>query len=95
MSLRLRSTLGTIGLALMSSAHVPAAEAQQKVLTNDQSQIVDTVNTVFTALRTDDAARLNSVIAPDFYMFDGGHRFDGEAIFFHFQDWPATFLLVL
>jgi ketosteroid isomerase-like protein len=73
-------TLATIGLALVSSAHVPVATARQKVLTDDQNQILDTVNTLFTALRTDDAAKLNSVIAADFYMFDGGHRFNGEAI---------------
>jgi hypothetical protein len=80
MSFQLRITLVTIGLALMFSAHVPAAKAQQEVLTNDQSQIVDTVSTMFTALQTDDTAKLNSVIAPNFYMFDGGHRFNGEAI---------------
>ena len=80
MSSRFRITLAMIGLALMSSAYLPPGKAQQKVLTNDQDQIVDTVNTVFTALRTDDAAKLNSVIAPDFYMFDGGRRFSGEAI---------------
>jgi ketosteroid isomerase-like protein len=80
MSLQLRITLVTIGLALNFSAHVPAAKAQQKFLTDDQSQIVGTVNTMFTALQADDAAKLNSVIAPDFYMFDGGHRFNGEAI---------------
>ena len=80
MSLQHRITMVTIVLALMSSAYVPPAKAQQKVLTNDQSQIVDTLNTVFTALRTDDAGKLNSVIAPDFYIFDGGRRFSGEAI---------------
>jgi ketosteroid isomerase-like protein len=79
-SLRLRITLATIGLALMSSLYVTAARAQQRVLTNDQSQIVDRVNAMFTALQTDDAAKLSSILAPDFYMFDGGHRFTGEAI---------------
>jgi hypothetical protein len=80
MSLRLRNTLATIGLALMCSAHAPAATSQQKVPTNDQSQIVDTLNAMFTALRTDDGAKLNAVTASDFYMFDGGHRFNREAI---------------
>jgi ketosteroid isomerase-like protein len=79
-SLALSATLVTIGLALMSSARMPAAKAQQKVPTDDQSQILDTVNKMFMALRTDDAAKLNSVVASDFYMFDGGHRFTGEAI---------------
>ena len=80
MSLPLRIALGTIGIVLVSSANLSAAQAQQKVLTNDQRQIVDTVNTMFTALRTDDAPKLNSVIAPEFYIFDGGTRFSGEAL---------------
>lgn len=80
MSLQLRIALVTTGFALMSSAGVGGARAQQKVLTNDQRQIADTVNTVLTALRTNDAATLNSVIAPDFYIFDGGTRFNGGAL---------------
>jgi ketosteroid isomerase-like protein len=79
MSLKFLITL-TIGMALMSSLHVPVARAQQKVLTNEQTQIVDTVNTMFAALQTDDAAKMNSVIAPDFYVFDGGARFNADAI---------------
>jgi ketosteroid isomerase-like protein len=64
--------------------------AQQEVLTNeqsqnnqgknDQSQILDALNTIFTAIQTDDAARLNSVITPDFYIFDGGKRFNAEQV---------------
>ena len=80
MSLQIRITLLTIGLALMSSVYVSAATAQQKALTSERTQIVDAVNTLFTALRTDDAAKLNSIIAPDFYAFDGGARFNGEAM---------------
>jgi ketosteroid isomerase-like protein len=80
MPLQIRVMLLTIGLALMSFVHVPAASAQQKVLTDEQTQIVDTVNTMFTALRTEDAAKMNSIIAPDFYAFDGGVRFNGEAM---------------
>jgi ketosteroid isomerase-like protein len=79
-SLQLRITLVTLGLALMSSVHISAARARQKVLTNEQTQIVDTVNTMFTAIQTDDAAKLNSVIAPDFYIFDGGRRFNAEEV---------------
>ena len=80
MSWQLRITLITIGLALMSSVHVSAAKAEGKVLTNEQSQIVDTVNTIFTALQTDDVAKLNSVTAPDFYVFEGGIRLNGETM---------------
>jgi ketosteroid isomerase-like protein len=79
-SLRLHILLATIGLVLMPSLYVSAARAQKKALTNDQSQIVDQVNAMFTALQTDDAAKLNSILAPDFYMFDGGRRFNGQDI---------------
>jgi len=64
----------------MSSVYVSAARAQQKALADDKSQIVDRVNSLFNALQTDDAAKLNSIIAPDFYIFDGGRRLNGEAI---------------
>jgi len=80
MSLQLRVALVIIGFALISSADVSAARAQQKVLTNDQRQIVGALNTLLTAFRTDDIAKLNSVIAPDFYIFDAGIRFNGEAL---------------
>jgi ketosteroid isomerase-like protein len=79
MSLDLRMTLATIGLVLMFS-FISTGRAQQKVLTNEQSQIVDAVNTIFTAIQTDDAAKLNSVVAPDFYIFDGGRRFNADQV---------------
>jgi ketosteroid isomerase-like protein len=79
MSLDLRMTLATIGV-LISFMHISAARAQRQVLTSEQTQIVDTVNTIFTAIQTDDAAKLNSVISPEFYIFDGGKRFNAEQV---------------
>jgi ketosteroid isomerase-like protein len=80
MSLQFHISLITMGLALMPTGYASAARAQQEPLTNEQSQVLDSVNTMLAALRTGDAAKLNSVIAPEFYMFDGGRRFNGEAI---------------
>jgi ketosteroid isomerase-like protein len=85
MSMQLRNTLVIIGLALMSVVNmsvvnISAAGAQQKVLSKEQTQIVETVNTMFAALQTEDAAKLNSIVAPGFYVFEGGARFNGEAI---------------
>jgi hypothetical protein len=80
MSLQPRITLFTIGLALIFFVHISAARAQQKILTNEQTQVVNTVNTIFTALQTDDAAKLDSVIAPEFYIFDGGRRFNAGEV---------------
>jgi ketosteroid isomerase-like protein len=38
------------------------------------------VSTIFNAARADDLAKFDSVIASDFYIFDGGARFNGDAI---------------
>jgi ketosteroid isomerase-like protein len=84
MSSELRVTLLAIGLVVTFSL-ISTGRAQQKVVTNEQTQIVDTINTIFTALGTDDAAKLNSVIAPDFYIFDGGSRFNAEQVIAMFK----------
>jgi hypothetical protein len=39
-----------------------------------------TVSTIFAAARTDDVAKFDSVIASDFYIFDGGARFNGDSV---------------
>ena len=45
-----------------------------------EQQIIDTVSTIFTAASTDDVAKFDSFIAPEFYSFDGGIRFNGDSI---------------
>jgi hypothetical protein len=80
MSSQLPIALAFLTCALIVSSTVPTAIAQQKYLTPDQKQVVDTVSTIFSAARTDDVAKFDSVIASDFYIFDGGARFNGEAI---------------
>jgi hypothetical protein len=49
--------LVTIAFALVFSANVSTAREQQKLLTADQTQIVNTVSTIFTAARADDVAK--------------------------------------
>jgi ketosteroid isomerase-like protein len=80
MPLRFRFALAAVTFALIFSSSVPNARAQQNSLTPDQKQVVDTVSTIFTAARTDDVAKFDSVITSDFYIFDGGTRFNGDAI---------------
>ena len=41
-------------------------ESQQKPITADQTKIIDTVNTIFTAARVNNVAKFDSVIAPTF-----------------------------
>jgi hypothetical protein len=50
--------------------------AGQKLVIADEAQIVDTVSMIFTAALTDDVAKFDSVIASDFYIFDGGAPID-------------------
>ena len=69
-----------VTFALILSPNVSPVRAQQKSLTSDQRQVVDTVSTIFTAARADDVAKFDSVIAPGFYIFDAGARFNGDTI---------------
>jgi ketosteroid isomerase-like protein len=76
----LHVALATIAFAFIFSANVSTANAQQKSLPPDQKQVVDTVNTIFSAASTEDIAKLDSVTAPDFYIFANGMRFNGDAL---------------
>ena len=76
---RILVRLATLAFALALSASFLNARAQ-KSLTADQTQIVDTVKTVFAAALTDDITLLNTVVVPDFYIYDGGARFSGDGI---------------
>jgi Domain of unknown function (DUF4440) len=48
-------------------------------MTADQAQVIDAVGTIFTAAK-DDVAKFDSVIARDFYIYDGGARFNGDSV---------------
>ena len=80
MSSLLHIALATAALAVIVCANPVAAEVGQKPVNADEAQIVDTVSTIFTAALTDDVAKFDSVIASDFYMFDGGARFNGDSV---------------
>jgi uncharacterized protein (TIGR02246 family) len=46
----------------------------------DETAVAQTIRTMYAAAVKDDYALFNKVIAPDFYIFDGGHEFKGDAI---------------
>jgi ketosteroid isomerase-like protein len=77
---RIRIQLVALASVLLIVATLSAASAQEKYLTTDQKQIVDTVRTIFTAARADDVAKFDSVIASDFYIYDNGARFNGDSV---------------
>ena len=80
MQSHVRFALAAIVFGFVLSANPLTARAQQTQLIADQEQIVDTVNVLFVAARADDVAKFDSVLAPGFYMFDGGDRFNGDEI---------------
>jgi ketosteroid isomerase-like protein len=80
MSSRLHLALTTAALALMFPVNPVAARAQQRPITADQTKIIDTVSTIFTAARADDVAKFDSVIASGFYIYDVGARFNGDSV---------------
>jgi ketosteroid isomerase-like protein len=45
-----------------------------------EQEVINAVSATFEAALTDDTAKFDSVIAPGFYMFDGGVRFNGDTI---------------
>ena len=77
---QIRIVWTAIVFALLFSLSVSTVSGQQKALTADQTKVVDTVSTLFTAARADDLAKFDSVISPGFYIFDGGLRFNGDSI---------------
>ena len=80
MSSPLHLALTTTVLAFMFSVNPVTTRAQQKPVTADQTKIIATVSTIFTAARVDDVAKFDSVIASDFYIYDGGARFNGDSV---------------
>ena len=80
MSSRLPIALATAALAGVFSIDSVTGGTERKLVSAGEAQIVDTVSTIFTAALTDDVAKFDSVIAPDFYIFDGGARFNGDSI---------------
>ena len=77
---KIRIVWTAIAFTFVFSLNTSTVRAQQKALTAEQTKIVDTVNTVFAAARADDIAKFDSVVAPGFYIFDGGLRFNGDSI---------------
>jgi cadmium resistance protein CadD (predicted permease) len=63
MSLQLPIALA-VTFALIFTPNVYTTRAQQKSLTSDQKQVVDTVSTIFTAARADDVAKFVPVATP-------------------------------
>jgi uncharacterized protein DUF4440 len=72
-----------LSAALVSTSAFAASAADSSACTatpEDQAQIVETMRTMYAAATTDDLVKFHTVAAPDFYAFDGGKRYDGDAL---------------
>jgi ketosteroid isomerase-like protein len=76
-------SLVTPALILLSFIATGFANAQTSAAPSpgsDQAAVIAAIQTMYAAFTTDDLAKFHSVAAPDYYAFDGGKRFDGDAL---------------
>ncbi len=70
-------------LLLSAIALTPHANAQTKTCTAteaDKPAIARTLEKMFEAAMNNDIAAFDALVTPNFYTYDGGMRFDGDAI---------------
>ena len=66
--------------AFVSFVPTYMVKAQKDSPTSDEKQILKVLNTLFAAFSADDNQELDSVVTSDFYIFDGGVRFNAESL---------------
>jgi hypothetical protein len=69
-----------LSAAFFSTAASAADTSACTATPEDQTQVVETMRTMYAAAATDDLDKFHTVAAPDFYAFDGGTRYDGDAL---------------
>jgi ketosteroid isomerase-like protein len=73
-------TLFVATASLLSSPIGAAAADKSGPSAPDQIQVTETVRSMFAAAAADDLAKFRAVTTPDFYAFDAGGRFTGDAL---------------
>ena len=67
--------------ALIPPAAPPApVQAPARSPSADEAHVIKAMETMYLAASTDDLDLFHSVAAPDFFAFDSGERFDGDAL---------------
>lgn len=74
-----RIVLRFIGVAVVSLFPMWGT-AQLKNVADDRPEVVQTVQALFNALKAGNDAQFTSLLSPDFYIFDGGKRFNAQGI---------------
>jgi hypothetical protein len=77
------STKTALRMILFSAALLIASAATPSFAggpSADEGKVVDAMRTMYVAATNDDLARFHSVAAPDFYSYDNGKLFVGDAL---------------
>lgn len=75
---RNRSPAGAAALFLVLAFAAGATCADTPA--SDEDRVVEALRTLYVAATNDDLALFHTVATPDFYAFDVGKRFDGDAL---------------
>ena len=76
----MRKAFISLLLLVPGSAHAAAPTHACAPASSTTNDIVATLQAMYTAIRTDDAAALRTVTTADFYAYDAGARFTGESL---------------
>ncbi len=80
MSLNQRHSIAVCCLLLAAMRITAAEQIPSAAPGSEQARVVETMRSMYSAVTNDDLARFHEVAAPDFYAFDGGKRFTGDAL---------------
>ncbi len=75
------TTQSAILAALALAAALPAGAASAACPAPDPAAVSGAVQGMFSAMATGDLKAAERFMTPEFYIFDGGARFDGDGIF--------------
>jgi hypothetical protein len=75
-----RTTLAITSFALIIFFAKGYSGTAQQPAFSEQQKVVDVMSTFFAAAHDDDLAKFNSIVAPGFYAFDNGARFNGDSV---------------
>ena len=68
-------------MVLAAPFRMPEQGATPQVThSKEATAVADTMRAMYVAAATDDLAKFRSLIAPGFYAFDNGRRYDGDAL---------------
>jgi ketosteroid isomerase-like protein len=74
------ATLGLFLLTLLTVSSQTTTAQTCTTSTADGSQVVETMRQFYAAAAADDLQKFHTVVTPTFYAYDGGVRYEGDAL---------------